>query len=133
MSLDHFSYSVTFSNFDDEVAFLAAAFSHLGLREFVRPAPGVAGLGKDRPWLWVSGNEARKPIGDDVKVLRNHLALTATDRGDVDTFHAAALKAGAKDNGAPGVRADYHPNYYAAFVISPGGHNIECVTHTPPK
>ncbi|KAJ9607419.1 hypothetical protein H2200_008492 [Cladophialophora chaetospira] len=133
MSLDHFAYSVAHSKFEDEVKFLISAFGHLGIKEFIRPAPGVVGLGKDQPWLWVAGIENRQPIPDDVKVLRNHLALTATDRAEVDAFHAAALKAGAKDNGAPGVRAEYHPNYYAAFVISPGGHNIECVIHTPPK
>jgi predicted lactoylglutathione lyase len=51
------------------------------------------------------------------------------DAKEVDEFYAAALKAGGKDNGAPGTRAMYHPGYYAAFVISPGGHNIECVIH----
>ena len=53
------------------------------------------------------------------------------DRGDVDAFHAAAVKAGGTDHGAPGVRAMYHPNYYGAFAISPAGHNIEAVTHEP--
>jgi len=133
MSLDHVSYSVPFSKFDDEVNFIIASFTPLGLKEIVRPAPGVVGLGKDRPWLWIAGLENRQPIGDEGRVLQNHLALTAEDRAQVDAFHAAALKSGGKDNGAPGVRADYHPNYYAAFVISPGGHNIECVIHTPPK
>lgn len=55
------------------------------------------------------------------------------DREQVDTFYAEGLKAGGKDNGKPGVRTDYHPNYYAAFLISPGGHNMETVIHTPPK
>ncbi|ETI28239.1 hypothetical protein G647_00688 [Cladophialophora carrionii CBS 160.54] len=133
MPLDHISYSVHFSKFDDEVAFLLASFGHMGLKEFTRPAPGVVGLGEEcQPWLWVCGIEDRQPIGDDVRVLKNHLALTAKDRAQVDTFHAAALKAGGTDNGAPGVRAEYHPNYYGAFVTSPGGHNIECVVHTPP-
>ena len=53
------------------------------------------------------------------------------DRKKVEEFHAAALAAGAKDNGAPGVRAMYHPNYYAAFVIDPEGNNVEVVCHKP--
>ena len=60
-----------------------------------------------------------------------HLAFTAENRGQVDAFHRAALAAGARDNGAPGVRPHYHANYYAAFVIGPDGHNIEVVCHAP--
>ena len=52
-------------------------------------------------------------------------------RTAVDAFHRAALAAGGKDNGAPGVRAHYHPNYYGAFVLDPDGHNIEAVCHAP--
>ncbi|EXJ57705.1 uncharacterized protein A1O5_12495 [Cladophialophora psammophila CBS 110553] len=131
MPIDHMSYAVPFSKVDDEVAFLLAAFSHMGLKEFFRPAPGVVGMGDDSPWLWIAGVEDRQPIPNDAKVLMNHVALQAKDRAQVDAFHAAALKAGGTDNGAPGVRAEYHPMYYAAFAISPGGHNIECVTHGP--
>ena len=60
-----------------------------------------------------------------------HLAFTAENRGQVDAFHRAALATGAKDNGAPGLRPNYHANYYAAFVIGPDGHNIEAVCHEP--
>ncbi len=60
-----------------------------------------------------------------------HLAFKARNRHLVDAFYHAALKAGARDNGAPGLRPRYHPNYYAAFVIGPDGHNIEAVCHTP--
>jgi catechol 2,3-dioxygenase-like lactoylglutathione lyase family enzyme len=60
-----------------------------------------------------------------------HLAFTATNRGQVEAFHRAALEAGGKDNGAPGLRPQYHPNYFAAFVIGPDGHNIEAVCHEP--
>jgi len=134
MPLDHVSYPVHFSKFDDEINFLVAAFGHLGLKEYARPVPGVVGLGQGQNlWLWISGLEDRKPIGDEVTVLTTHLAVTANKRSDVDTFHAAALKAGAKDNGAPGLRTDYHPNYYGAFVISPAGHNIECVMQAAEK
>jgi hypothetical protein len=55
----------------------------------------------------------------------------AIDRATVDAFYAAAMKAGAKDNGAPGIRNNYHPNYYAAFIVDPAGNNIEAVCHKP--
>ena len=54
----------------------------------------------------------------------------ARNRAEVDAFHAAALEAGARDNGAPGLRPHYHPNYYGAFAIDPDGHNIEAVCHS---
>ena len=60
-----------------------------------------------------------------------HLAFTAKTRSQVDAFYRAALEAGGKDNGAPGLRPNYHANYYAAFVIAPDGHNIEAVCHEP--
>ena len=60
-----------------------------------------------------------------------HVAFRVDTRADVDTFYAAALAAGGTDNGAPGVRAHYHPNYYGAFVRDPDGHNIEAVCHAP--
>ena len=60
-----------------------------------------------------------------------HLAFTAANRRQVEAFHRAALEAGGKDNGAPGLRPHYHANYYAAFVIGPDGHNIEVVCHKP--
>jgi predicted lactoylglutathione lyase len=64
------------------------------------------------------------------QVLPMHVALKA-DRSGVDAFHEAALAAGATDNGAPGLRTEYHENYYAAYVIDPDGHNIEAVSHSP--
>jgi len=60
-----------------------------------------------------------------------HLAFKAETRHQVDAFYRAALQAGAKDNGPPGLRPHYHPNYYAAFVIGPDGHNLEVVCHEP--
>ena len=67
----------------------------------------------------------------DEKPAHLHLAFVARNRGEVDAFHRAALDAGAKDNGAPGLRPHYHANYYAAFVIGPDGHNVEVVCHEP--
>jgi catechol 2,3-dioxygenase-like lactoylglutathione lyase family enzyme len=60
-----------------------------------------------------------------------HVAFAADDRAMVDAFYRAAIAAGATDNGAPGLRPHYHPNYYAAFVRDPDGHNIEAVCHRP--
>ncbi|OAP59138.1 hypothetical protein AYL99_06436 [Fonsecaea erecta] len=132
MSLHHLAYPVPFSKVEDEVAFLLAAFGHMGLKEVMRPAPGVVGLGEFGPWLWVTGIEERQPISDENKILRNHVALHAKDRAQVDAFHAAALKAGGTDNGGPGERPEYAPGYYAAFILSPSGHNFECVMFSHP-
>jgi catechol 2,3-dioxygenase-like lactoylglutathione lyase family enzyme len=65
------------------------------------------------------------------KATHLHLAFTAENRRQVEDFYRAALAAGGKDNGAPGLRPKYHANYYAAFVIGPDGHNIEVVCHEP--
>ncbi|HTE41350.1 MAG TPA: VOC family protein [Steroidobacteraceae bacterium] len=59
-----------------------------------------------------------------------HIAFAAANREQVRQFHAAALAAGGQDNGAPGLRPTYHPNYYGAFVIGPDGHNFEAVCHS---
>ena len=67
-----------------------------------------------------------KPVRGQV-----HFAFTAKDRAAVRAFHQAALKAGGKDNGVPGLRPHYHQNYYGAFVLDPDGHNIEAVCHLP--
>ncbi|MEZ5439609.1 MAG: VOC family protein [Lysobacteraceae bacterium] len=67
-----------------------------------------------------------QPVADHPHL---HLAFTAENRQQVEAFHLAALAAGGKDNGAPGLRPEYHANYYAAFVIGPDGHNIEAVCH----
>ena len=64
---------------------------------------------------------------------RHHIAFQASDRETVDKFHAAGLEAGGRDNGAPGERANYHPGYYAAFLLDPDGNNIEAVYHGKAK
>ena len=63
--------------------------------------------------------------------LNGHVCFSAPARGAVDTFHATALAAGGRDNGKPGLRPEYHPNYYAAFIIDPDGYRIEAVRHLP--
>ena len=70
-------------------------------------------------------------LESEEKPMHLHLAFTAESREQVEAFYSAALRAGGKDNGAPGLRPTYHENYYAAFVIGPDGHNIEAVCHKP--
>jgi catechol 2,3-dioxygenase-like lactoylglutathione lyase family enzyme len=62
-----------------------------------------------------------------------HIAFAADDRATVDRFYEEAIAAGGKDNGPPGMRPNYHPNYYGAFILDPDGHNIEAVCHAPNK
>jgi catechol 2,3-dioxygenase-like lactoylglutathione lyase family enzyme len=82
----------------------------------------AAGFGRGgKPSFWISG---REPFG-----AGTHVAFEAADGAAVDAFHAAALAAGGRDNGPPGIRAEYHPTYYAAFVLDPDGNNAEAVNH----
>ena len=83
---------------------------------------GSLGYGDSAIYFWV--NEAEAPVAADPK-SGLHFCFAAPTRKSVDAFHAAALRAGGRDNGAPGPRADYGPNYYAAFVIDPDGYRIE--------
>lgn len=76
-----------------------------------------------KPFFWIGDGES--PSGP------LHVAFTAGSRAAVDAFYAAALRAGGKDNGPPGLRPHYHANYYGAFVLDPDGHNIEAVCHAP--
>jgi catechol 2,3-dioxygenase-like lactoylglutathione lyase family enzyme len=83
----------------------------------------VVGMGVGgKPDFWFSAGESSGPI---------HLAFSASDRATVDAFHAAALAAGGKDNGAPGLRPEYHAGYYGAFALDPDGNNVEAVFHDP--
>ena len=83
-----------------------------------------AGFGEaPKPDFWIgSGTPNVPPI---------HVAFSVANRATVDAFYRAALAAGGRDNGAPGLRPHYHPNYYGAFVLDPDGHNIEAVCHLP--
>ena len=101
-------------------AFYEQALAPLGIHVVMEPAPGVIGMGTEFPFLWLNPGAP----------THCHVALRAPDREAVDAFHAAALAAGAKDNGAPGLRPQYHPGYYGAFVLDPDGNNLEAVHHT---
>jgi catechol 2,3-dioxygenase-like lactoylglutathione lyase family enzyme len=119
--IDHTSVNV--ANIAKSKAFYRAALAPLGyqmLMEFEQAAGfGIA----PKPDFWIGeGAPNVPPI---------HIALSAQTRAHVDAFYKAAIAAGGRDNGPPGVRAHYHPNYYGAFVLDPDGHNIEAVCHAP--
>ena len=125
--IDHLSLQVT--NFAKALPFYTAALAPLGYApRYVDEASKTAGFGpKDAADPWFTHGSLW--IGEGKAAAKAHLALRSPSREAVGRFHAAALGAGGRDNGKPGVRADYHANYYAAFVFDPDGNNLEAVTH----
>ena len=126
--VDHTSLSVF--DFAKAKAFYTAALKPLGitlLMEFPKAVTGnvdVAGLGSNgKPFFWLADAGKTSP--------RIHIAFVANTRAEVDAFYKAAIAAGGKDNGAPGLRTMYHPSYYGAFVLDADGHNVEAVCHKP--
>jgi predicted lactoylglutathione lyase len=119
---DHVVFSV--SEYDAAKSFFLKALAPLGVVVLSEGPLGVELCRKDG----ISSLCIRRT---EQKTTHLHLAFTAETRRQVDAFHLAALEAGGKDNGAPGLRPQYHANYYAAFVIGPDGHNIEAVCHAP--
>jgi catechol 2,3-dioxygenase-like lactoylglutathione lyase family enzyme len=120
--IDHMSYKV--SDYKKSKEFFLKALKPLGyelVMEFEGNAGGFGVAGK--PDLWI--------IGGEKNAARLHVAFRAETRKQVDAFYDAAIAAGGKDNGKPGLRTHYHPNYYGAFIIGPDGHNVEAVCHKP--
>jgi catechol 2,3-dioxygenase-like lactoylglutathione lyase family enzyme len=119
--IDHIMLAV--ENYEKSKEFFCTALAPLGI-ELVKEVQGWAGLGKGgKPALWFGVHpEKQKPM---------HIAFIADNREQVRAFYKAALAAGGKDNGPPGIREIYHPNYYGAFVIGLDGYNIEAVCHQP--
>ena len=118
---DHLGIGVT--NLAESKAFFLSALQPLGVAVVMEGPYGV-GMGQNsKPSLWLSETKEHP--------AHLHLAFTAENRRQVDAFYRAALAAGGKDNGAPGLRPHYHANYYGAFVIGPDGHNVEVVCHKP--
>jgi catechol 2,3-dioxygenase-like lactoylglutathione lyase family enzyme len=127
--IDHVGFPV--SDYARSKAFYEKAFAPLGYAlimevgaehtESGSPAAGFGANGK--PDFWIGGEGGLQK--------QMHIAIAAKDRAMVDAFYQAALAAGAQDNGAPGLRPQYHPDYYGAFVLDPDGHNIEAVCHAP--
>ena len=127
--IDHVGFSV--SDYERAKAFYTQALAPLGYTLIMEvPADkteagfAAVGMGADKkPDLWFAGEgKLERPV---------HIAIVAKDRASVDAFYRAALAAGGRDNGPPGLRPQYHPNYYAAFVLDPDGHNIEAVCNAP--
>ena len=118
--LDH--VTATVSDVDQAKEFYGKALEPLGY-SMQAEFPGAAGFGTGAgiPDFWIASNEERGAA---------HIAFSAEDRATVDAFYEAAMAAGGKDNGAPGLRPHYHENYYAAFVHDADGNNIEAVCHT---
>ena len=121
---DHVKFGV--SDYAASRAFFLQALGPLGITVAQEGSP-TFGIelsqkgGKDSLCLYLT-EEKPAPL---------HLAFTAANRRQVDAFYRAAMAAGGKDHGAPGLCPEYHPNYYAAFVIGPDGHNVEVVCHEP--
>ncbi len=118
--LDHVTLKVR--DLEKAKAFYSAALKPLGYAVMMEFG-SYAGLGAGKPDFWITA--------DPETVRATHIAFGAKDRKVVDAFYEAAIAAGATDNGKPGIRADYHPSYYAAFVHDPDGNNLEVVNHGP--
>jgi catechol 2,3-dioxygenase-like lactoylglutathione lyase family enzyme len=127
-SLDHVSVNV--SSYAKSKAFYEKALAPLGIAPLMEFGT-ACGFGRDgKPDFWIGEGAAKFQKPEHLKVITPiHVSFAARSRAEVDAFHKAALAAGGKDNGAPGLR-DYHPNYYGAFIVDPDGHNIEAVIHT---
>jgi catechol 2,3-dioxygenase-like lactoylglutathione lyase family enzyme len=125
--IDHIGVSV--SDLAVSKPFYAKALAPLGygvLMEVTAEMTGghaAVGFGAEFPDFWIGQ--------DGVPSIRSHVAIRAQTRDQVDAFYAAAIEAGGRDNGGPGLRPHYHEHYYGAFVLDPDGHNIEAVCHTP--
>lgn len=118
---DHLGFGVT--QLERSKAFYLAALQPLGV-SVVMEGPHGVGLGtQHKPALWLFETQ-QEPA-------HLHIAMAAATRDEVDAFYQAAIAAGGKDNGPPGLRPQYHADYYGAFVIDPDGHNIEAVCHKP--
>jgi len=124
--IDHIGIGA--GDFEASRRFYLAALAPLGIGVMMEVTPEDSGgyhglgLGKDgKPFFWLGNNG---PRGSGI-----HIAFVASTRAEVDAFYAAAMAAGGRDNGAPGLRVHYHPNYYGAFVFDPDGINVEAVCH----
>ena len=117
--IDHVVLGV--SDLERSRAFYEAALAPLGISVLL-DRPGYIGFGDSRPFFFLA---SRDPS------MRVHIAFAAQNRRSCEAFHRAAIAAGGTDEGAPGVRAVYHPHYYGAFVLDPDGHSIEAVCHAP--
>jgi len=126
--IDHIGIGA--SDYETSVRFYDAALAALGLGMVMEVTPEqiggyhARGYGKaGKPFFWLGSDG---PRGAGI-----HIAFSASSRSQVDAFYLAAMSAGGRDNGPPGLRPHYHPNYYGAFVFDPDGVNVEAVCHAP--
>ncbi len=126
--LDHVTLVV--SDYARSKAFYQKALAPLGI-EVVMEFGQACGFGRDKkPDFWIGMGPTSFQKADQLQIITpTHIAFAARSRAEVVAFYNAALEAGGKDFGAPGVRAHYHPKYYGAFVLDPDGHDIEAVIH----
>ena len=126
--IDHITLVV--SDYARSKAFYEKALAPLGIVRIVEFGQ-ACGFGRDgKPDFWLSTGPTSFQRPEHLQTITPaHVAFVAASRAEVEAFHAAALGAGGKDFGAPGVRAHYHPRYYGAFVLDPDGHDIEAVFH----
>jgi catechol 2,3-dioxygenase-like lactoylglutathione lyase family enzyme len=121
--LDHVALGV--ADYSRSKAFYEAALAPLGYEVLMEIGGLACGMGTEgKPYFWIGTRDPSAPV---------HVAFTSPDRATVDAFHRAAIAAGGRDNGAPGLREHYHPSYYGAFVLDPDGNNIEAVCHQPER
>jgi catechol 2,3-dioxygenase-like lactoylglutathione lyase family enzyme len=121
--IDHVSIAVR--DLKAAETFYAALLAPLGMSKLREWPDAAIGFGKKYPDFWINRRDAMSPIAKDSGV---HICLRAPDAAAVDAFHTAALAGGGTSDGAPGLRAKYHSNYYAAFVRDPDGNRLEAVT-----
>ena len=125
--IDHTGISV--KDFEASKAFYDKVFAPLGAKllymvpEQFTGGVKVGGYGREKPDFWLHENAETGP--------GRHYAFKARTHAEVDAFHEAGIAAGGRDNGKPGLRPHYHPNYYGAFVFDPDGNNVEAVCHAP--
>jgi catechol 2,3-dioxygenase-like lactoylglutathione lyase family enzyme len=127
--LDHIGVNV--SDYARSKVFYEKALAPLGI-QLVMEYGTAGGFGRDgKPDFWIGQGATSFQKGADLAPITPvHVCFVARSRADVDAFHAAALAAGGRDFGKAGLRPEYHPNYYGAFVLDPDGHNVEAVIHT---
>jgi len=129
--IDHISLFV--SDYARSKAFYLAALAPLGV-ELVMEYGTYAGFGRDKkPDFWIGVGPTGFQTPEQARAIQpTHVAFAARNRAEVDAFHRAALAAGGRDYGKPGLREVYHPSYYGAFVLDPDGHDVEAVFHGKP-
>jgi catechol 2,3-dioxygenase-like lactoylglutathione lyase family enzyme len=129
--LDHITLVV--SDYARSKAFYTRALAPLGI-EPVFEYGHACGFGRGpKPDFWIGKGPTSFQSADHLRLITpTHVAFAARTRAEVDAFHAAALAAGARDFGRPGLRPEYHAHYYGAFVLDPDGHDVEAVVHGPP-